>query len=56
MDNASDIRPSHGVVYRCINRETGKIEFESKSRIQARNEQNMLWSRGVKVDFVEINA
>lgn len=46
-------KTAYGTFYKLVNRETGKVEYSSTSRIQARNEENMLWARGVKVDFVE---
>ena len=42
--------------YKLINNVTGKIEAEGLRRIEAKDEQNMLWARGIKCNlFLELS-
>lgn len=38
--------------YKLVNRENGNVEAAKLGRIAAKDEQNMLWARGIKTDLV----
>lgn len=39
--------------YKLVNRETGAVEASGLGRIDAKDQQNLLWARGIKTDLVE---
>jgi hypothetical protein len=38
--------------YKLVNRDGGSVEASGLGRIDAKDQQNLLWARGVKTDLV----
>lgn len=38
--------------YKLVNRENGRVEDSKLGRIAAKDQQNLLWARGIKTDLV----
>lgn len=39
--------------YRLVNKATGSVEAEGLGRIDAMDQQNLLWARGIKTDVIK---